>query len=341
MAPRPLPAQTFRVHLVAAADDSNDLFYTYEGFLNPDTLYHSADGGRGAVAMKSLPEFFDADGMTVEQYEARSKDGTMIPYFIFMPRGYTANGANPTLLKLFKRFMVPYMDSAPKFRLLMTVMIIALLICFSFPMFQWVKFRMLPKANVKTFLVTIDMPASSSLNNTDSLARALEDRFRRRGLPYQVVGGVKFYERREIQDVLGYLRLISNPRDEDAFLRVVNYPRRGIGGTSVQRFMDAYRRSGLPLLEAAASGVPIVATEDGGPRDIIGNCHNGQLVDPLDTEDIARALLQIIDDKEAWRRDAQAGLEIAAAVHGDAVRGSRHTLPARAALPDRYRDGAG
>jgi sucrose-phosphate synthase len=66
---------------------------------------------------------------------------------------------------------------------------------------------------------------------------------------------------------------------------------------------------GLTLIEAAASGVPIVATEDGGPRDIIGNCHNGQLVDPLDTEDIARALLQILDDKEAWRRYAQAGLE--------------------------------
>ena len=87
-----------------------------------------------------------------------------------------AQGANPALLRLFQRFMVPFMDSAPKFRVLMTVMIIALLIFFSFPMFQWVKFRMLPKANVKTFLVTIDMPASSSLNHTDSLARALEDR---------------------------------------------------------------------------------------------------------------------------------------------------------------------
>ena len=65
------------------------------------------------------------------------------------------------------------------------------------------------------------------LYRTNAQSRALEDRFRRRGVPYQIVGGVRFYERREIQDVLAYLRLISNPRDMDAFDRVVNYPRRG------------------------------------------------------------------------------------------------------------------
>jgi len=86
------------IALIAAADDSNDLFYTYEGFLNPDTLYHSADGGRDARAMKSLPEFFDADGMTVEQHFAVSQDRARVPYFLVLPKGFEANGSTPTLL---------------------------------------------------------------------------------------------------------------------------------------------------------------------------------------------------------------------------------------------------
>jgi DNA helicase-2/ATP-dependent DNA helicase PcrA len=97
------------------------------------------------------------------------------------------------------------------------------------------------------------------LYRTNAQSRALEDAFRRQGIPYQIVGGVRFYERREIQDVMGYLRLLSNPLDEDAFLRVVNYPRRGIGSTSVERLRAFASARGLPLLDAAA-----VATESDG-----------------------------------------------------------------------------
>ncbi len=89
------------------------------------------------------------------------------------------------------------------------------------------------------------------LYRTNAQARALEEAFLDRGLPYQVVGGVRFYERREIQDVLAYLRLISNPRDGGAFARVVNYPRRGVGPVSVARLREWAGSEGLPLLEAA------------------------------------------------------------------------------------------
>lgn len=65
---------------------------------------------------------------------------------------------------------------------------------------------------------------------------------------------------------------------------------------------------GLTLIEAAASGLPIVATEDGGPRDIIGNCQNGYLVNPLDAEAIGSALLQLLSDKEMWDRCVKDGL---------------------------------
>jgi sucrose-phosphate synthase len=66
---------------------------------------------------------------------------------------------------------------------------------------------------------------------------------------------------------------------------------------------------GLTLIEAAASGLPIVATEDGGPRDIIQNCHNGVLIDPLDPQDITNGLRQILMDWEAWQQRSSAGLK--------------------------------
>ncbi len=66
---------------------------------------------------------------------------------------------------------------------------------------------------------------------------------------------------------------------------------------------------GLTLIEAAASGLPIVVTEDGGPRDIIANCRNGYLIDPLDKQDIIKTLLKILSDANAWRELARRGLQ--------------------------------
>ncbi|ATX80131.1 sucrose-phosphate synthase [Mariprofundus aestuarium] len=66
---------------------------------------------------------------------------------------------------------------------------------------------------------------------------------------------------------------------------------------------------GLTLIEAAACGVPLVATEDGGPIDIIGNCENGLLVDPLDTEAIAGALIETLEDEKDWQRYAENGIK--------------------------------
>lgn len=66
---------------------------------------------------------------------------------------------------------------------------------------------------------------------------------------------------------------------------------------------------GLTLIEAAASGLPIVATEDGGPRDIIDNCHNGFLIDPLEPESIITALLKVLQDKVLWNKLTEDGLQ--------------------------------
>ncbi len=107
------------------------------------------------------------------------------------------------------------------------------------------------------------------LYRTNAQSRALEDAFRRRGIPYQIVGGVRFYERREIQDVLGYLRLISNPRDGGAFERVVNYPRRGVGGTSLERLSEWAASEGLSLLEAAARADEATNVPTAGARSLV------------------------------------------------------------------------
>ncbi|MDT8311147.1 MAG: HAD family hydrolase [Methylophaga sp.] len=66
---------------------------------------------------------------------------------------------------------------------------------------------------------------------------------------------------------------------------------------------------GLTLIEAAASGLPIVATEDGGPRDIMANCQNGELIDPLETSTISAAILALLEDKSHWQKCQQNGLE--------------------------------
>jgi len=115
-----------------------------------------------------------------------------------------------------------------------------------------------------------DYRAFAVLYRTNAQARAVEDAFRGKGIPYQVVGGVGFYERREIQDVLAYLRLISNPRDGGAFDRVVGYPRRGVGSTTVARLREWAQGSGLTLLEGASRASEIPSAPKAGAQGLLG-----------------------------------------------------------------------
>ena len=88
------------------------------------------------------------------------------------------------------------------------------------------------------------------LYRTNAQSRAFEDAMLRRGIPYRLVGGVRFYERREVKDVLAYLRLVANPRDAVSFGRVVNVPRRKIGDRTVQEVERLARRRGISPFEA-------------------------------------------------------------------------------------------
>lgn len=90
------------------------------------------------------------------------------------------------------------------------------------------------------------------LYRTNAQSRAIEDALRKRDIPYRIYGGLSFYQRKEIKDVLGYLRLIINPKDEEALIRVINYPTRGIGNTSIEKLNIAanhYKRSIFEVMQ--------------------------------------------------------------------------------------------
>jgi len=90
------------------------------------------------------------------------------------------------------------------------------------------------------------------LYRTNSQSRGIEDALRKRDIPYRIYGGLSFYQRKEIKDLLSYLRLVINPKDEEALKRVINYPTRGIGQTTVDRLTVAanhYSRSIFEVME--------------------------------------------------------------------------------------------
>ena len=90
------------------------------------------------------------------------------------------------------------------------------------------------------------------LYRTNAQSRAMEDALRKRDIPYRIYGGLSFYQRKEIKDVICYLRLVINPKDEEALIRVINYPARGIGETTIEKLTvtaNHYKRSIFEVME--------------------------------------------------------------------------------------------
>ena len=88
------------------------------------------------------------------------------------------------------------------------------------------------------------------LYRTNAQSRIVEEQLRRNNIPYKVFGGLSFYQRKEIKDFIGYLRLATNPKDEEALKRVINYPRRGIGDSTIQKALDHANEHEITLWEA-------------------------------------------------------------------------------------------
>lgn len=88
------------------------------------------------------------------------------------------------------------------------------------------------------------------LYRTNAQSRTFEEELLNRGIPYQIVGGLRFYQRKEIKDILAYLRVIDNPNDSISLLRIINTPRRGIGATTLDRLSEYARMQGISVYSA-------------------------------------------------------------------------------------------
>ena len=94
-------------------------------------------------------------------------------------------------------------------------------------------------------------PEMAVLYRTNSQSRALEEAFRRAGVPYRIIGAISFYDRREVKDLLAYLRLIANPQDDEAFLRAISVPKRGLGESGLATLAEAAAKWDKSLLDTS------------------------------------------------------------------------------------------
>jgi DNA helicase-2/ATP-dependent DNA helicase PcrA len=144
----------------------------------------------------------------------------------------------------------------------------------------------------------------------NALSRVYEDQLRQRGLAYRVIGGIKFYERAEIKDLLCYLRLCINPRDGMALGRVINKPTRGIGDKTLSKLYNDAVRDGVSvwdvLREAAAGKVDGISKRTlGGIREFIGFVREwGEFAKNHEPQEVLRRIL-LDTQYEAWLGDAR------------------------------------
>lgn len=122
------------------------------------------------------------------------------------------------------------------------------------------------------------------LYRTNAQSRSIEEAFLHYGVPYRIVGGQRFYDRKEIKDLMAYLRFIFQPSDRVSFDRIINIPARGIGGVSLQRFFAWQQSSGITLMEALAGA--------GDIPQIPAKAAKGF----LELHDIVRSAREIMDD---------------------------------------------
>ena len=108
------------------------------------------------------------------------------------------------------------------------------------------------------------------LYRTNAQSRIFEEALRKRNLPYKIYGGLSFYQRKEIKDVIAYFRLVTNPNDEEAFKRIVNYPARGIGDTTVGKIIEAANNHSVSLWEVICNPLQFALNINKGPHIVTG-----------------------------------------------------------------------
>ena len=102
------------------------------------------------------------------------------------------------------------------------------------------------------------------LYRTNAQSRAMEDALRKRDIPYRIYGGLSFYQRKEIKDVLAYMRVIVNPKDEESLKRIINYPARGIGQTTMDKLLVGAKQHGVSIFELLQKATEFQLPVNGG-----------------------------------------------------------------------------
>ena len=112
------------------------------------------------------------------------------------------------------------------------------------------------------------------LYRTNAQSRAIEDALRKKDIPYRIYGGLSFYQRKEIKDVLSYLRIIINPADEEALKRIINFPGRGIGQTTIDRLIVSANEYNKSIFEVLKNLHKLPININGGTKTKLQNFPN-------------------------------------------------------------------
>ncbi len=123
-------------------------------------------------------------------------------------------------------------------------------------------FQIARKAKAEISSKKISFNDIAILYRTNSQSRALEEALRREKIPYKIIGGIEFYRRKEIKDVLGYLRIFANQSDEESLLRIMNFPQRGIGNTSITKMIDFSRKWNLSLFQTMVRVFEVIEVKE-------------------------------------------------------------------------------
>ncbi len=167
------------------------------------------------------------------------------------------------------------------------------------------------------------------LYRTNAQSRSLEEAFRLRAIPYRLVGAVRFYDRREIRDLVSYLKLIANPSDDEAFRRAVGVPKRGLGESTIEQLTERARAAGMPLLAAAGrpdlhDGLrPAARTALAGFSALITR-HRERAADSAVDELLVR-LIEDIRYEDALKAEGKEGLDRLDNVH-ELITGAAETV---------------
>lgn len=134
------------------------------------------------------------------------------------------------------------------------------------------------------------------LYRTNAQSRVIEEILIKSDIPYQIVGGIKFYDRKEIKDILGYLRLISNPDDDISLERVINVPKRGIGATTMAKLAEAAAERGTSMMKVLddMDGLDIAAKTKGALREFYAMIDSlNRMVDYLSVTELTEKMLEL------------------------------------------------